>query len=85
MIVINLGADQRLVFDKAIKPDAPRTIDHIDDTDTTGLLPAIAEIGPKPTAAGRREDQTIAQISSDASELAQKPLARDHHLRARSL
>jgi len=41
-IVINLGADQRLVFDKAIKPDAPKTIDHINDTGTTGLLTAIA-------------------------------------------
>jgi len=37
-IVINLGADQRLVFDKAIKPDAPRTIDHAPQE----LLPIIA-------------------------------------------
>ena len=41
-IVINLGADQRLVFDKAIKPDAPKTIDHVNDTSTTPLLAAIA-------------------------------------------
>jgi hypothetical protein len=42
--VINLGADQRLVFDKAIKPDAPRTIDHAPQE----LLPLFA--------ANKRED-----------------------------